>query len=142
MFSTPSPFNTLLWRAVVLTDEGYLEGYYSFIADERVHLNRVDFDRQLLEDASWLADVERLRWFSRDFVSAAVIDDELVIADLRMGQYPTYVFNHVVAEASNPQWKPVSSRQLEVSFEARQLGTVWTALWEGSDVLTSTPSQP
>ncbi len=142
VFSTPSPFNTLLWRAVVLTDEGYLEGYYSFIADERVHLNRVDFDRQLLEDASWLADVERLRWFSRDFVSAAVIDDELVIADLRMGQYPTYVFNHVVAEASNPQWKPVSSRQLEVSFEARQLGTVWTALWEGSDVLTSTPSQP
>ena len=79
-----------------------------------------------------LADVERLRWFASDFVSAGIIDNELVISDLRMGQHPTYVFNHVVATASNPHWKPVTSRQLDVSFEARQLGGVWDTLWNGS----------
>ena len=132
VFSTPSPFNTLLWRAVVLTDSGYLEGYYSFVADDRVHFIDINFDRDLLENTSTLSDVERLRWFASDFVSAGVIDNELVITDLRMGQHPTYVFNHVVAEASNPHWKPVTSRQLEVSFEARQLGAVWDTLWNGN----------
>ena len=132
VFSTPSPFNTLLWRAVVLTEPGYLEGFYSFVADERVHFTEVRFDRRLLDDGSRLESVQRLRWFAQEFVSAESIDNELVISDLRMGQHPTYVFSHVVAAASNPHWKPVPARRLPVNFEARQLGGVWTSIWDGN----------
>ncbi|MEM8685209.1 MAG: metal-dependent hydrolase [Pseudomonadota bacterium] len=130
IFSTPSPFNTLLWRGVVLTESGYREGYYSFVADERVHFRDVDFDRRLLTEGSELDAVQRLRWFARDFVSASVQDNELVITDLRMGQYPTYVFSHVVA--TSPDWQAVPTRLLPVDFEARQLGGVWDALWQGN----------
>ena len=34
LFSTPTPFNTLLWRVVVLTEDGYLEGYDSLLVNE------------------------------------------------------------------------------------------------------------
>ncbi len=136
VFTTPSPFNTLLWRGVVLTESGYLEGYYSFVADDRVHFIDVNFDRQLLADSSSLASVQRLRWFARDFVSASIQGDELVMSDLRMGQYPTYVFSHVVATASNPHWEPVPTRLLPVDFEARQLGGVWDAIWNGNAAIT------
>lgn len=33
-FSIPTPFNTLLWRVVVLTDGSYLEGYSSLLIDD------------------------------------------------------------------------------------------------------------
>ena len=32
-FSVPMPFNTLLWRVVVMTPDGYLAGQYSVVAD-------------------------------------------------------------------------------------------------------------
>ena len=32
-FSVPMPFNTLLWRVVVMTPDGYLEGERSVVAD-------------------------------------------------------------------------------------------------------------
>src|SRR5690554_1765451 len=31
---TPTPFNILLWRLLVMTPEGYAEGYYSLLDDE------------------------------------------------------------------------------------------------------------
>ena len=33
-FSVPTPFNTLLWRVVVLTEDGYLEGFDRFLVDK------------------------------------------------------------------------------------------------------------
>ena len=37
LFSGPTPFNTLLWRVVVLTENGYLEGYDSLlVVEERI----------------------------------------------------------------------------------------------------------
>src|SRR5690606_28297081 len=33
-FSVPMPFNTLLWRVVVMTPDGFLEGERSLVADD------------------------------------------------------------------------------------------------------------
>ncbi|MDJ0910741.1 MAG: metal-dependent hydrolase [Woeseiaceae bacterium] len=130
IFLTPTPFNTLLWRVVVMTDDGYLEGFDSLVIDE----GGIDFvayssDMQSLDDASDVWAVAQLRWFSHDFLRARVIDDRLVLADLRMGTEPTYVFTHVVAVRENPRWAPVTTELLPVSFDDRALGELWQRIW-------------
>ncbi|MDJ0758039.1 MAG: metal-dependent hydrolase [Woeseiaceae bacterium] len=133
VFSTPSPFNTLMWRVVILTDEGYLEGNYSLVADNGdLNLTRYPFDRQLLERANGVWSVGRLQWFAQDFVRADLVDGELVLSDLRMGQAPTYVFSHAIARENGSGFDATPTRLIPASFEARQLGEVWRAIWEGN----------
>ncbi len=129
-FISPTPFNTVLWRIVVMTDDGYLEGYDSlFVHEGSLQFDAYTSDTQSLEDASNVWAVSQLRWFSRDFLRVSVVDDQLVLADLRMGAEPTYVFTHVVATRGNPHWTPVTTQLLPASFEDRALGEVWQRIW-------------
>ncbi len=65
---TPTPFNTLLWRIVVMDDSGYHEGFRSLLdRAEGVQLtyypSRTDLVEPLREE--WA--VRRLAWFSKGF---------------------------------------------------------------------------
>lgn len=65
---TPAPFNTLLWRVVVMDDGAYHEGFYSiFDARPRVRLVRHPNDTRLLEPLRDEWHVQRLAWFSKGF---------------------------------------------------------------------------
>jgi inner membrane protein len=130
VFLTPTPLNTLLWRAVVMTDEGYLEGFDSLVVDEgamrfTLYPSAVD----AMQDADDIWAVNRLRWFAQGYVRARIDDDKLIISDLRMGQEPTYVFSHVVAERGNPHWDAVPAELLSISFADRALGRTWERIW-------------
>ncbi len=130
VFITPTPFNTLLWRIVVLTEDGYLEGFDSLLVDD----GPIDFasytsDRQLLLEADTVWAVSRLRWFSRDFVKARIVDDRLLITDLRMGQEPVYVFTHVVAAGGNPHWEPIPTALISPTIDERVLLDAWRRMW-------------
>jgi len=130
LFSVPTPFNTLLWRVVALTDDGYLEGLDSLVADDGpVRFTSHRSDRRALDAAGDIWAVRRLRWFARDFVGAAVEGDVLVVFDLRMGQEPVYVFRHAVARGGNPHWEAIETRLLPASWDRRALGDVWRRLW-------------
>ena len=130
VFLTPTPFNTLLWRAVVITDHGYLEGFDSLMVDEgTMRFTAYASETDAIEDAGDIWTVSRLRWFAQDFVKAHIDNDRLVISDLRMGQDPTYVFSHVVAARGNPHWKEIPAELLPVSFGVRALAGVWDRIW-------------
>ena len=126
MFSTPTPLNSVLWRVVVLTEDGYAEGFDSLLIDEggMTFTSHVS-DTRALAEASDLWAVERLRWFAADFVRADVEDGRLVITDLRMGVEPNYVFRHAVAERGNPHWKPLPPERLMLLFDRGDLAAVW-----------------
>jgi inner membrane protein len=65
---TPTPFNSLLWRVVVMDDGGYHEGYYSLLDDRpEVRLERHESDHALLEPLRSDWSVQRLAWFSKGF---------------------------------------------------------------------------
>jgi len=67
---TPAPFNTLLWRVVVMDDGGYHEGYYSLLDDTPVvRLERHASATRLLEPLRQDWAVQRLAWFSKGFYS-------------------------------------------------------------------------
>ena len=130
VFLTPTPLNTLLWRVVVMTDDGYLEGFDSLVVDEgkmrfSAYPSRVD----VMENADDVWAVRRLRWFAQDFVKAHIDNDRLVISDLRMGQEPIYVFSHAVAARGNPHWKAIPAELLPVSFGDRALAQTWDQIW-------------
>jgi inner membrane protein len=131
MFITPTPFNTLLWRVVVQTGNGYLEGFDSLLLDEPdLGFKAYPSDWRALEDAGTVWAVQRLRWFSGDFVKTEVVNDTLLISDLRMGQEPFYVFTHLVAQRGNPHWKPLPTRLLPLQVERSEvfgsLRRIWT----------------
>jgi inner membrane protein len=129
-FITPTPFNTLLWRVVVLTERGYLEGFDSLLVDDGpIEFSAYRSDRQSLLEADAVWAVSRLRWFSRDFVKASVVDDRLLITDLRMGQEPIYVFTHVAAARGNPHWKPVPTELISPAIDERILLDAWRRMW-------------
>jgi inner membrane protein len=130
VFITPTPFNTVLWRVVVMTEDGYLEGFDSLFVDEpALELRSYPSDRRAIVDSSELWSVQRLRWFSRDFIKAKIEDGRLIIVDLRMGQEPFYVFSHVVAEMGNPHWNAIPAEHISISFEERALTQTWNRIW-------------
>jgi inner membrane protein len=130
VFITPTPFNTLLWRIVVQTEQGYLEGFDSLLlGEDRPGFTAYRFDRSLLDAADGIRAVARLRWFSRDFVKAGVEDDRLVITDLRMGQEPVYVFSHAVAVRGNPHWESIPTELISPSIDERVLLDAWKRMW-------------
>jgi inner membrane protein len=117
-FVTPTPFNTLLWRVVVQTREGYLEGFDSLLLDEpTIDFRSYDSDVRALAEASDVWAVARLRWFAQDFVKAEVRDGRLLVSDLRMGHEPNYVFTHVVAERANPHWRAIPTALIPVRYD-------------------------
>jgi inner membrane protein len=125
IFSVPTPLNSILWRVIVLTDDGYLEGFDSLLLEEGdMEFTAYRSDGEAMAAAADLWAVKRLRWFADDFVTADVVDDRLIISDLRMGQSPNFVFRHVVAERGNPHWKPLPTEQVRIDIASRNLGEV------------------
>ena len=115
MFTTPTPFNSLLWRAAVMDDEGYYEAFYSVLdGDENIEFVHHGSEENLLDGLGDYWAVQRLRWFSKGFYTVDRIDDAVVMSDLRMGVESSYVFRFRVGRISNPHPVPVEPEELPV----------------------------
>jgi len=126
VLTTPAPFNTLVWRILVVKGDTYLEGYHSVLAPNRpIQFTEHDKNATLIEAAKHLAAVDRLQWFSHGFIKGSVRDDYLVITDLRMGVEGSYVFNHAVANNRDNAFEAIISRQLPASFSSEDVVALW-----------------
>jgi inner membrane protein len=140
-FSVPMPFNTLLWRVVAMTPEGFVEGEHSLVADNRpivfrYYRSQVD----ALAAASQVPAVARLRWFNHGFMKAQVRDGRLVLSDLRMGAEPDYSFNFAVAEREGDGWRAIPPEQLAWHWEARRrLAQMWQRVWNEPEANAAPP---
>lgn len=101
---TPTAFNTILWRVVAMTEEGYAEGFYSpFDETKAIAFKSYASDQNLYRE--WSDDwyVQRMEWFAQDFISMKMVEGKPVLSDLRMGQEPFYSFNFVLSREENPE---------------------------------------
>ncbi|MEM7431631.1 MAG: metal-dependent hydrolase [Pseudomonadota bacterium] len=131
LFVTPTPLNTMLWRGVAVVDGVQLEGFDSLLIDEGgVEFSHFDQGATYLAEAADIWAVQQLRWFAQGFVRAEVEDDQLVISDLRMGQHPFYVFNHIVAERGDSGWNAVTTEMLPRSIGDRAIAETWQRIWQ------------
>ncbi|GAB2523598.1 metal-dependent hydrolase [Lysobacter humi (ex Lee et al. 2017)] len=130
-FSVPMPFNTLLWRVVAMTPDGFVEGERSIVADDGpMRFRRYRSDVAALAAVRGWPIVRELAWFNHGFMKAEVREGRLVLSDLRMGSEPDYTFRFVVARRDGDRWVPVPVEQPEWPWEARKrLSQMWTRIW-------------
>jgi len=97
LIATPTPFNLILWRVVVMAPDGYREGYYSLLdSSPEVLYKHYPNNENLLTSIEDTPAVKRLRWFTKGFYRVQESNDRVEIADLRMGYEPRYVFSFAV----------------------------------------------
>lgn len=130
-FSVPMPFNTLLWRVVVMTPEGYLAGQYSVVADRGpMRLHPQPANVAALDAVRGTPSVARLLWFNQGFMAAQEVDGKLVVSDLRMGVEPDFTFRFTVAQREGDTWRPIPPTQADWPTDAiRRLPEVWDRIW-------------
>jgi inner membrane protein len=100
---TPTAFNTVLWRVLVMREDSYDEGFRSLVDGRRpIRFDRFPRNRAAHEATQSLPAVARIAWFSRGFFRMDVHPRHLAITDLRMGQEPHYIFSFLVATRTEP----------------------------------------
>ena len=127
-FSVPMPLNTLLWRVVAMTPDGYVEGFRSVVADRQPMAFRgYPSNTQALAEARDIAAVRELAWFNHGFMRTQVVEGELVLSDLRMGTEPDYFFSYAVAQRGDDGWQAIAPpHKLDPH---RDFGPMWRTTW-------------
>lgn len=131
--STPAPFNTLLWRAVAVTDDGYYEIYAS-IFDDANQVSVVPFqsDTELLEPIQDEWAVQRLQWFTHGLYGIKQEGDKVVLSDLRMGSECSYVFNFELGRVGPEGVVAVDFNKQSQDPDFAGLGSIWQRIWDPS----------
>jgi inner membrane protein len=108
---TPSAFNTIAWRVVAVQGEHYLEGFYSLL-DERptIAFDRFERGAELEPLVRETEAFRRVAAFSKGFYALKEREGRVLLADLRMGQEPTYTFTFAIAQRGSG-FKPIVPSQ-------------------------------
>ncbi len=121
-----TPFNTLLWRVLVVNENDYYLGYYSLREDDRtIRFQHYPRNNQLLTGIEEHWPVQRLRWFTKGFYSVTTNGQDIVINDLRMGLEPDFVFRFKVGELSNPHTNAAPPERVPTQLDWSRLRVVW-----------------
>jgi inner membrane protein len=128
--SSPAPFNTLLWRVVGIDKHRYFETYFSLF-DRETPLSIVFYPRNLALMASIEEHppVVKLKRFTRGYYAFSIVDEDVVMTDLRMGSEPDYVFRFKVATLNNSHPTPIDDERLNTTQDWRRLAWVWERIW-------------
>jgi len=135
MLVTPTAFNTILWRIVVMRGDKYEEGFYSLFDRERsVRFDAFPNDVALYQQLRNEGAVARMAWFTKGFFAMHEREGKAILTDLRMGQEPNYVFSFLVAQRQSPTFAAVPARDAGGRGDVRRgLAWVWTRL-KGNDI--------
>ncbi|MFJ4347758.1 metal-dependent hydrolase [Pseudomonas sp. NPDC089401] len=105
--AVPIAFNSLVWRVLAKTPDGYYyEGISSTFDRDPPEMQRLPLNLEAgkaVQDAPLL---QRLRWFTGDWLRYDVVGDQLVVTDLRMGIPGNYTFRFNMAHRDDQgQWR-------------------------------------
>ncbi|MEZ2623182.1 metal-dependent hydrolase [Paenalcaligenes hominis] len=109
-WSAAMPFNSLLWRVLTRDDHQHCEMVISLLDRTPSEFVCVEHNHYLTQALPQSDQVERLRWFTGDWVRFDPVDDLLVVTDIRLGAAMGLSnFRFVVAEQNlNDEWTLVS----------------------------------
>ncbi|QUJ68351.1 metal-dependent hydrolase [Photobacterium sp. GJ3] len=136
VFLTPTPFNTVLWRIVVLGDDHYWEGLSSLL-DETSEVTFIAKPR-----GEWPVQVDKpttlqsLETFTHQFVRYEVQEEQLIATDLRLGMVDYLPFRFVFAsKTSETDWQLQPPVQLDrPAVRIKHLPSLWLRLLGNQDI--------
>lgn len=127
---TPTALNTVLWRILVMTPDGYAEGFYSLLDQHQdIKFTHVKQDTALLQQYLHNPYVQRLVWFSHGFVKLEQHQDKLHLTDLRMGQEGSYFFRFII----DPVQHSIPIKESDPREVGKGLSWLWPRL-KGEDI--------
>jgi inner membrane protein len=86
-FTTPAPFNSLLWFITIKSDSGFYTGYHSVLDnDKRIDLHYFPRNDSMLHHVSNQKEVKDLIRFSEGYYTVEKWNDTIVLNVLRFGQ--------------------------------------------------------
>ncbi|MHA6493516.1 metal-dependent hydrolase [Pseudomonas borbori] len=132
IFSTPTPFNSLLWRVIVLDGESYHESLVGWFDRQPPQLSRISRGTALADALQGSPAHARLAWFTNGLLRYDRIGDHLVVTDIRLGMTGFHPFRFDFAQWQNGQWQ--LQRDIEMWPEQRgdwqRLGLLWSRIWQ------------
>ncbi|MCQ4346828.1 metal-dependent hydrolase [Pseudomonas stutzeri] len=131
LFSAPTPFNSLLWRVVVLDGEHYHEALVGWLDDGPPQLHRLERGGALAAKLDGSPQHRRLMWFSGGFLRYDRLGDQLVVTDLRLGMTGFHPFRFALAEHDGDAWQPLptSRRWPAERGDLERLHSLWRRIW-------------
>jgi inner membrane protein len=86
-FTTPAPFNSLLWYIVAKTDSGYAGAYHSVLdKDRQTPYTFFQKNESLLKNYPDTEDIYYLKKFANDYYTVSKTNDTLEFNVIRFGQ--------------------------------------------------------
>ncbi len=134
LFSTPTPFNTLLWRVIVVEGADYYEALVSWFDQQPPQLVHIARGSELATALRDSPQHQHLRWFTHDVLRYDQIGKQLIVTDPRLGMTGYHPFRFVMAEWRDGVWYPLPwVERLPFSRgEPTQLLTLWQRIWDQS----------
>jgi inner membrane protein len=132
LFSTPTPFNSLLWRVIVIDGSDYHEALVSWFDTTPPRLERIPRSAELASVLANSPQHARLAWFTQGVLRYDQIGDQLVVTDLRLGMTGYHPFRFIFAERRDGRWQPLANvERLPFSRgEPEQLLVLWQRIWD------------
>jgi inner membrane protein len=132
LFSTPTPFNSLLWRVIVLDGKDYHEALVSWFDAATPELERIPRGTHL---AAALADSPahaRLAWFTDGVLRYDQLGEQLVVTDIRLGMTGFHPFRFDFATLENGQWRVHDDIQRVPTSRGdfSRLHLLWSRIWQ------------
>ena len=108
VLATPTPFNSLLWRVIAIDGGRYFNLYVPALgAQDELPLLAHPTGAELAPCLEGAAAFHRLAAFAKGFWRLDLVGEEVVVADLRMGLTPNYVFQFAVARLDGAGFWPI-----------------------------------
>lgn len=141
IFSSPTPFNSLLWRVMVLDGDDYYEALSGWFDHSPPVLERISRGTQLAEALKDSPAHARLAWFTDGLLrydrivgqggEDSTLESYLIVTDLRLGMTGFHPFRFDFAHWQNGQWQlqSVVERWPVARGDLDRLELLWTRIW-------------
>lgn len=132
MFSGTAPLNSLLWRVIARDPNGhYYEGFVSVLDQSPPRFVPLPMQPEWGDRLETASELQRLRWFTGDWLRYDVIGDALVVSDLRMGMAGHHFFRFVVARRGENGWNTIVPERWHGERGGNpELRLLWQRIWQ------------
>lgn len=132
LLTQPTPFNTLLWRFVVMESDGYRVGYQSILdRSKEIIFIRFKSENNWIPQIADYPAVKHLKNFTHGFYGVQYSQQKVIIADLRMGLEPSdYVFQFSVAKNDLNGLQEIVPVRINSNRSFDRLGGVWHRIFD------------
>lgn len=126
-----TPFNTLLWRIIIMEKDNYKVGYYSlFDTSKLIKFKSFKNNAKEIELIANSFAVKRLKWFTKGFYGVTVKNNDIIMSDLRMGLEPDqYFFSFVVGNIASPNIE-VENYKITLNQRLNRMEKIWQRIWD------------